>query len=84
MVYSDAGADEYEKEELAEIKSKISHPVFYIVDTNSFSPLKEFVYHLPDTFNFLIDNDFGKTFTRQQFLKFGSFEEFFSPVEVRA
>ena len=82
LICSDAGADEYEEEELAEVKLKISNPTFFAIDTNSFDLLKEFIGNLPDNFNFLIDNDFGEIFTKQEFLEFNSFDAFFSSPKV--
>ena len=78
VVYSSAGVDEYDEEELTQIRSKISNPVFFVLDTNSFDLLKRFVSTLPDTFNFLIDNDFGGIIDKKHFERFNSFEELFS------
>ena len=84
LIHADAGADEYEEEELAEVKLKISNPIFFVLDTNSFDLLKKFIISLPDSFNFLIDNDFGEIFTKQEFLEFNSFEAFFASPKVQA
>ena len=78
VVYSNAGAAEYEEEELAFIISRINNPVFFTLDTNSFDLLKKFVAALPNTLDFLIDNDFGSIVDKQEFIALNSFEEFFS------
>ncbi len=84
IIYSAAGAGEYDDEELTEIKSKINTPTFFLLDTNSFDLLKKFVSSLPDNLSFLIDNNFGSIMDKRGFMKFNDPSELFSTQAVKS
>ena len=84
IIYSAAGAGEYDDEELTEIKSKINTPTFFLLDTNSFDLLKKFIGSLPDNLSFLIDNNFGSIMNKRGFMKFNDPSELFSTQAVKS
>lgn len=52
-------------------------PNIYYIDTNNFNKAIDFVKNLPDELKILIDNDNGSVITKDSFLLFDSFEDFF-------
>ncbi len=78
------GIDEYDDEELAEIKLKIKKPVFFLLDTNSFDLLKKFVTTLPNNFYFLIDNNSGSIMERQELMRCEAPDTLFSSLATKS
>ena len=84
IIQSDAGANEYDDDELAFVKLTIKQPVFFTLDTNCFSLLKEFVTTLPEWINCLIDNDSGRIIDRASMIELTSFDEFLPPTVAKS
>ena len=84
IIHSTNSINEYDDDELAEIKLKIKNPVFFLLDTNSFNLLKKFIDTLPSNFNFLIDNNFGSIMDRQEFMKCNTPDIFFSSLKAKS
>ena len=84
IIHMPNSMDEYNKEELDEIKSKIKKPTFFLLDTNSFDLLKKFIAALPNSFNFLIDNNFGSIMDRQEFMKCNTPNMLFSSLKAKS
>ena len=78
------GIDEYDDETLTEIKLKIKKPDFFLLDTNSFDLLKKFIAALPNSFNFLIDNNFGSIMDKQEFMKCNTPNMLFSSLKAKS
>ncbi|WP_375560984.1 hypothetical protein ACE193_00090 [Bernardetia sp. OM2101] len=66
----------YSKEELIAVKSILDKMHYYLVDSNSFELVKEFLKSIPKNVNFIIDNDHGGLMRRERVLKLKSFHEF--------
>ena len=84
IIHMPNSMDEYNKEELDEIKSKIKKPTFFLLDTNSFDLLKKFIAALPNSFNFLIDNNFGSIMDKQEFMKCNTPNMLFSSLKAKS
>lgn len=78
------GIDKYDDETLTEIKLKIKKPDFFLLDTNSFDLLKKFIDALPNSFNFLIDNNFGSIMDKQEFMKCNAPDMLFSSLKAKS
>ncbi len=78
------GIDEYDDETLTEIKLKIKKPDFFLLDTNSFDLLKQFIDALPNSFNFLIDNNFGSIMDKQEFMECNTPDMLFSSLKAKS
>ncbi len=84
VIYMSNGIDEYDDEELAEIKLKIKKPIFFLLDTSSFDLLKKFTASLPSSFHFLIDNNFGSIMDRQEFMRCNVPDTLFSSLTTKS
>ena len=76
LLYSDAH-HLYNDEELEMIKNVMGCSYYiWIIDTNSFSLLKNFILQLSFYNSFLIDNDYGSFLNVESFRNINSFHEF--------
>ena len=68
----------YQKKEIIFFERQLGDLKFFVIIFNKFDLLVLFLKSFPEEINILIDNDFGKFFTREQATEFKSYDEFTS------
>ena len=66
------------KKEIIFFERQLGDLKFFVIIFNKFDLLVLFLKSFPEEINILIDNDFGKFFTREQATEFKSYDEFTS------